>query len=721
MQTPAHNADFNTPESVLRILIIEDSPTGIRFLTQALSGAAYDCIIATDGESGIRLAREALPRLILLDIQMPGIDGYETCRKLKQDPATADIPVIFLTSMADTASKLQGFQAGAIDYLTKPSHPEEVIARVRTHVENYRLHHELQDAVTALTLSTERFEAAARGSNDGLWDWNLHSNEIYYSPRWFTMLGFDADSKANHPEFWLERIHPGDRESVERAIRSHLDGATEQLEIEYRIADRGKQTRWVLTRGVALRQNDGTVTRMAGSQTDITSVKVIDRTTGLPNRLTFIDRLEQTRRDTDESGGLMTPLAVIVLELDRHKVVANTLGRDLADQISRAAGERIDARLRRGLRFPAVPQGSLLACIGDGVFAVLISGARDREAIIELSKLLIDDVRMPFNIDTHRIASNMHAGITFQNTADAEPEQALAEAEAALHEARGRSADRYRIYDKTIRAKLRSRQTVENELWRIFNHRGNHAEADKYFELVYQPIVQVDNGEVTGCEALIRWNHRHHGQLNPMDFIPLAEQCGAIVPLGEWVISAACRQYHAWARAGLTPPQIAINVSRRQLQELKFPESLQRILSDYRMPSGAIKIEITESVAMQDLEFTINTLSALRETGTQIAMDDFGTGYSSLSYLARLPLDAVKIDRAFISGVTDGGSNRALVDAILGIARSLGLTVIAEGVETKPQFDYLNAAGCEQAQGYLISPPLPVAEFSYLLTHGLDW
>ncbi len=705
----------NSDKASACILIIEDSTTAARFLSNALAGENYECIVASDGIKGLRMAEERIPDLILLDVQMPGIDGFETCRALKELPDTSAIPVVFFTTLSETADKLKGFEAGAVDFLSKTAHPAEVVTRVATHLKVHRLTRKLAETVDALSASTERFEAAAKGANDGIWDWDLQNNTIYYSPRWFVMLGYPEDSAFDRPGFWLDRVHPCDRRMVDQAVNAHLSGKTRHLDVEYRIADRGNQIRWVLTRGIAIRHN-GQVTRMAGSQTDITETKVIDRVTRLPNRLTFVDRLEQTPPGTDGAA-----IAVLVLELERHKALASTHGRDLADDIARAAAVRIDARLRRGVRSLAVGDSHLLASIGDGIFAILLTGVRSKQSVEDLAQVLINDVRAPYSVADQRIASNMFVGMTYQARPADTPEEALDEAEAALDLARSSGGDRYRLYEKTVRSQLRKRRTVENDLWRILTDRANPHIADEQFELFFQPIVKIEDGGIRGCEALIRWNHPDFGRLQPLDFIPLAEQCGAIVPLGQWVIRAACRQFIAWQSAGLTSPQIAINVSRRQLQETDFPDSVQQIFNEVGAPPDALKIEVTESLAMQDLDFTVTTLSRLRSTGIEIAMDDFGTGYSSLSYLAQLPIDTVKIDRAFIDGVTEHKSNRALVEAILGIARSLGLTVIAEGVETKLQFDYLNAAGCDEAQGFLISPPLPVKEFTELLVEGLTW
>lgn len=553
----------------------------------------------------------------------------------------------------------------------------------------------------ALRESEERYALAARGSNDGLWDWKLTTNELYLSPRWNQMLGYVEAERWTNPDFWLSRIHPADRDRVLKVIAAHREGSTSEFATEYRIRQHNGAYLWVLSRGIAVRDTYGTAVRIAGSQTDITQGKVADPLTGLPNRLYFLDRLESALDAVEQNA---RGFAVLFLDLDRFKLVNDSMGHASGDALLDGVAKRLRESTRKALQNA---DSSSVARIGGDEFAILVDGIRQPAEATRLAECLLHDLAPAFPIHGRQVFVSVSIGIAMSSSGST-PEELLRNADTAMYHAKTGGKARFATFDEGMREEAVARLEIETELRKAVD--------DRQFVVHYQPQVSIATRRLTGFEALVRWNHPERGMVPPDKFIPVAEETGLILPLGKWVLREACRQMSEWQENYAIAPRltIAVNVSFEQMAEKSIVEEVNGVLRDTGLAPGALRLEMTESAVMKDPSETIETLRRLKELGLAIEIDDFGTGYSSLSYLSCLPIDTVKIDRSFIRELDTQEDRAEIVRTILELARSLHLDVVAEGVETEAQLGRLDGLGCQRAQGYLFSKPLPASAIPLL-------
>lgn len=553
----------------------------------------------------------------------------------------------------------------------------------------------LNQALSSLKESEERYALAARGANDGLWDWNLATDEIYFSPRWNHMLGLPASETWSGPDQWFSQIHPDEREQVRAGIAAHCEGKTSEFVCEYRMRHKSAGYIWTLSRGIAVRDHSGKALRMAGSQTDITESKSEDPLTHLPNRLHFIDLLEsaiETARQQD------THFAVLFVDLDQFKMVNDSLGHVAGDELLIDVAGRLRTSIRSSSRSGAATQ-SVVARIGGDEFAVLIGHVLpDADASIVADRIL-EKLSEPFEFEGRSVFVSASIGIALNSSAGT-AEELLRNADTAMYRAKTNGRARSEFFNEGMRARVVSRFEVENGLRKAIEERQ--------LVVYYQPIVSPGDNNIRGFEALVRWNHPERGLIQPGDFIPIAEESDIIVLLGRWVLRESCRQMAEWQRA--FPPlralTVSVNVSARQLCDSHLVEDVESALADSGLRPESLALEMTESSIMGNAQQTLDTLDRLKAMNIRLEIDDFGTGYSSLSYLQRLPFDILKIDRSFIREMTAGNGSLEIVKAILQLARSLKLEVIAEGVETDQQLCQLHELGCNYLQGYLFSKPV---------------
>ena len=643
--------------------------------------------------------------LVLLDIEMPDVSGLEALASLRLTYSAIHLPVIMVTARTQSEDIVKALELGANDYLAKPIDFPVALARVRTHLAH--LH-----AEQALRESEERYALAARGSNDGLWDWNLRDDEIYFSPRWKSMLGFSETEIVDRPEEWFSRIHEGDREKLKTSIAEHLKGDTPHLETEARMLHKDGVFRWMLTRGLMIRDETGKPWRMAGSQTDITEGKVADPMTGLPNRLLFLDRLSRVM-----ARGLRHPelmFAVLFLDLDGFKLVNDSLGHAAGDQLLVSVAKRLEGSLRSADTLARLDESFTFARLGGDEFAILLSDLKDASDAKVVAERLIRELTEPHVIDKVELFTSVSIGIALSALGHEEPEDYVRDADTAMYRAKALGKGRYEVFDADMRAMITQRLQVENDLRRAL-------ERQELFN-VYQPIISLESGTIVAFEALMRWHHPTRGLLQPIDFIPVAEETGIIREIGWWALSEACRQIAVWRAmhpsfAHLT---MSVNLSVKQFAQPNFGAKLERLLTEHNLPDGTLKLELTESSIMADSTATIALLSQIKSLGVRLAIDDFGTGYSSLSYLQRFPLDTLKIDRSFTSAMGAGGKDDGMIArTIMPLARHLGLDVVAEGVETLEQADLLKGLQCRYAQGFLFSKPIVADDVQRLLVETL--
>ncbi len=562
-------------------------------------------------------------------------------------------------------------------------------------------------AEAALRESEERYALAVLGAHDGIWDWNLQANQVYYSPRWKEQLGFHGELPAV-PEAWLERVHPEDLPLLRSEIARHLSGLTPNFEVEHRVRHADGSWRWMLVRGVALRDDTGLPYRMAGSQSDITERKLAeeqllqgsfhDAITGLPNRALFLDRLEQALGRAARSQDYRC--AVLFLDLDRFQAINESLGHALGDKLLAEVGRRLRENLQ---------PGDTLARLGGDEFAILLEELPDAGAAVRIAKRLGKALEVPIEMDGRQVFVTASTGIAWSGTGYLKPEDMLRDADTAVYRAKRLGRGRHEVFDAATHARALQQIELETDL-RFAMERGE-------LRLHYQPIVRLQDGLLCGFEALVRWQHPRRGLLAPAEFIPLAEENGLVVPIGRWVLREACQQMAEWRRRfpDLDMLAAAINLSGQQFAQEGLLHEIETALEETGLPPSALKIEITESQIVASPDATAKILEQIRAMGVQVSIDDFGTGYSSLSYLHRLPVRCVKIDRSFVTGLPTDQSSDGIVRAILALARTLGLQVVAEGVETTAQRDHLRSLGCDFAQGFLYSRPVPPARATELL------
>lgn len=576
-----------------------------------------------------------------------------------------------------------------------------------THVIEYtRDITERKRAEAALRESEQRYALAAQGANDGLWDWNLGNNRIYYSVRWKSMLGYNDRDIGDSPEEWFSRIHSDDREKVWSRINNYLNQGDKHFEIEYRILHKNGTFLWMLCRGIAVKDSRGTSCRMAGSQTDISSRKLAedqlihdafhDALTGLANRALFRDRLEhaidRSKRKYDNI------YAVMFLDVDRFKVINDSLGHAAGDKLLIEISKRINACIR---------PGDTVARLGGDEFAVLLENINDVSHVKKVVDRIQREFEPAFILNGNELYITQSIGIALELDRYEEPDQILCDADIAMYAAKSKGKARYEIFDDGMHNSIMDRLQLEADLRIAVEHL-------KDFVIHYQPILKVEARELVGFEALVRWQHPRRGLIAPMDFIPLAEETGLIHSLGLWILKQACVQMKLWRETFQTPHplKMSVNVSGKQLLKEDFVDLVLEILNETGIDPHMLAIEFTESIVMENIDIAMLAMNRLREIGVHIHIDDFGTGYSSLSYLHKFPVTALKIDRSFITNMSLNEENREIVRTIIALAQNLNLKVIAEGIELSTQLEDIGSMDCNFVQGYFFSKAMSAFDIS---------
>lgn len=579
-----------------KILVVDDTPANTELLMDFLPYRGYDVRAADGGVAALALAEAFCPDLILLDIRMPGMDGYEVCRRLKANPATCDIPVIFLSALDDVPDKVRAFEVGGVDYMTKPLHLQEVLVRVESQIS-------LQQAKAEICKLNAELEERVK----------LRTTQL------------------------------------EQEVQKHM--ATQQ-QLQY--------------------------------------LAFHDPLTGLPNRSLFLERLERALKRIKHRENYR--FSVLYLDCDRFKLVNDSLGHLFGDRLLVEVSHRLKQILR--------PVDSI-ARFGGDEFSILLEEIADKDDATVVAERIQQTMTTPFYINDTEIFIDVSIGIVCGNTDYDLPDTILRDADTAMYRAKAQGKACYQVFHPEMHAFSRKAFELQTNL-RLALERQE-------FMLYYQPIVSLATGATEGFEALLRWQHPTLGFIPPSEFIPVAEEMGSIGAIGEWTLREACRQIKAWQEkyGEQDSLNVSVNLSVRQFALPNLIEQIDCILAETGVTGNVLQLEITETAIMDNAESAHEILDQLKQRHIQLSIDDFGTGYSSLNYLHRFTVDTLKIDRSFTSTILTNKQNAAIVQAIVFLAHQLGMDVVAEGVETEQELEYLREIGCEFAQGYYFAKPLP--------------
>ena len=552
----------------------------------------------------------------------------------------------------------------------------------------------------ALRESEERLRFALEAAQAAPWRWDCIADTSDCSPPFLAQHGLDPAQASISLDTWLASLHPDDRSAAQKAVRAAQVSGAADYHLQYRTTPPGQGLRWIETFGRVERDAEGTALTISGISFDVTDrFETLERIaylahhdglTGLPNRALFLDRLEGALKAMRGGRGC----TVLLVDLDHFKEVNDTLGHPAGDMLLCSVAARLQAE---------VGPNDTLARLGGDEFAVLLGQTDDAQAAVKLAEQIIGAIDLGFDLDGQPVSVGASVGIAMAPS-DAIGAKALVKAaDVALYRAKADGSGCLRFFEAERDSRMQRLRSLEVDLRRAW--------AAREFHLVFQPIIAVETGAVSGLEALLRWQHPERGPVMPDSFIPLAEETGLIVPIGEWVLEEACRAACDWP--GM--PALAVNLSAVQLAHPGLVAAVGGALARAGLPATRLELVITETVMMKETLATLATLERLKALGIRIAMDDFGTGYSSLRTLQRFAFDKVKIDRSFIAGMGEARQNAAIVRAVTGMCESLGMISTAEGVETAEQLAALAREGCREAQGFLFSPPVPAAEVPALL------
>ncbi|WP_299644350.1 EAL domain-containing protein [uncultured Chloroflexus sp.] len=711
-----------------RILIVDDQEVLRFLLRRELTALGHTIDEAPDGPTALQMLRQHAFDIVLLDIMMPGMDGIQVLNHMKSDPDLFDLSVIVVSADIDIDHIVTCIGNGADDYVFKPYNIVLLNARINASLERKRLRDrerryrlelermvaertaDLERSQEALRISEERYALAARGANDGLWDWNIAAGTIYFSPRWKEMLGYAEDEIGDTPSEWFDRIHPDDRELFEVRLMAHFRRLISNFQHEYRILHRDGSYRWMLCRGLAVWDQHDQAVRITGSQTDITDRKkaeqqlqhdaLHDSLTGLPNRVLFTDRLERAivrlRREPQRH------FAVLFLDLDRFKVINDSLGHEFGDRLLIAVAVRLQELVR---------PNDTVARLGGDEFTILLEPIEHEQQAEQVAERIQHALSAPLYLQGHKIVISSSIRIAYSSSGYAQPADLIRDADTAMYHAKLRGKACYVRFDPSMHTEALAKLQLEQDL--------RFGLARNEFRLFYQPIVLLRTGAIVGFEALIRWQHPQRGLLAPGEFLPLAEETGLIVPMTWWVLEEACRQMQRWHEQNPTEPRlsISVNLSGRIFTQPDLIDRLQYILHQTGLPPQYLKLEITEHTFIEFGNFTNHLLEGIRSLGVELCIDDFGTGYSSLSYLHTFPVNVLKIDRSFVNRLDVKSSQGDIVQTIIQLAHNLNMEVVAEGIETPEQFEQLKQLACSHGQGWLFAPALSEAEAQALISN----
>ncbi len=684
------------------ILVVEDTPESLLLISEVLMSRNYEVCTATSGEEALVLAQAQSPALILLDMCMPGMDGIECCRKLKANDITANIPVIFLSSTTDSDDKTEGFSAGAVDFVSKPFDFNELLARVRTHLELSQLNHHLSalvdEKIVALQLSQMRFRALMEHAPEAILVFDVDANHFVDAN--LKALQLTGRSLAELCKLGPENLYAVDETStrlIAENVRMKSDAAKAGAEPVFeRIIVRPDGTRThcevhlsLMPRdvGYLIRASFIDISQRIAANKKIQHLAYFDQLTGLLNSQGFEPKLKdliEQRAHSDQE-----PFALILLDLDDFKYVNDVYGQEIGDKLLCHVATCLN-QLK--------PTEGFVARRGGDEFMVLIPHLHETPIDV-LATDMLTKIAAPSHLNGVRINTTASMGICIYPGNGDNHLDLLRNCDMAMYQGKTQGKACFQLFDSILRREFMERVELVDALTVAID--------ENQFEVYYQPQIDLQSQSVVGLEALVRWHHPKQGMISPARFIPLAEETGLILPIGRWVLREACRQLREWLDQGLNPIPVSVNLSTRQFQDHTLLDFIDEVLTETHLPPELLDLEITESCAMLSPQQSIQIMNDIRQRGVHLSIDDFGTGYSSLSYLIQLPVNVMKIDQSFVRNINNDPKAGTLCDSINFMAHRMGMKVIAEGVETDAQLKFLLSIAVDMVQGYLFSKPLP--------------
>lgn len=691
--------DDQLPITPPKLLLVDDKQENLFTLKRILASVGGDLHTAMSGQEALSLMLEHDYALVLLDVQMPNMDGFETANLMREHVKTRDIPVIFVTALSTDHRYIKaGYAAGAVDYLLKPIDSAILLGKVRVFLELAHKRFSLESAMAQLQRVSRRHQVILNCANEGILGIDKNGHIMFSNPSAENLLhardsnlsGFhlekifaDSGNVNDDPEHVLRLVATEGQHRSEDARFCRLDGSC--FPVDYScaaIVDNEHEYA-----GSVLVFND--ITERKNVEQQLIRLARYDDLTGLANRTLFRDSLRKSMARAKRNGRLM---GLLFFDLDRFKAVNDELGHSAGDELLR----EVARRLQQGVR-----ESDLVARLGGDEFAIVIDEIETAANAGQIAEKLLGELARPMMIEGRRVSTFTSIGIAIYEGDEDSPEAIIKKADTAMYEAKRRGRNGYRYFNEGMTGELSRRKSLENDLAAALENGA--------LEVHYQPQVTANDSTIVGYEALVRWPDQKRGLVSPLEFIPVAEECGLIEKLGDFVIATACRQLADWRSTEVVAAdcRMAINISVMQLHSGMLVPRVRECLEEAGLSPADIELELTESVVMDDAAVAMEQLASLAELGVKIAIDDFGTGYSSLSYLQRLPLDTLKIDRTFISGIGEHPNSDVIVRSILALATSLGIDVVAEGVETEQQATFLRRHGCKLLQGYLFGKPAP--------------
>ena len=688
-----------------KVLVVDDDLAGLLMASEALSAAGFEVIEAEDGQEAIEQFDAHSPDIVVMDVVMPRMNGFESCAVIREREGGGHVPILMITGLDDVESIQKAYEAGATDFVTKP---------INFFLLPYRVRYMMRSAKNAddLRASQIKLDKAQRIAKLGQWEWLLDNDRVIWSSQCGNIL--KSETLGDQLTDFLDAVHEDDRGHV-AGILERARSDAKRFNFEFRT---GKNAEDQDARIIHVEAEPESGNHMVGTIQDITertnaeeqihNLAYYDLVTGLPNRAHLYDMiaLAQSRSEKQSSK-----FALLFLDLDHFKQVNDTLGHNAGDLLLRKVSSRLKHAIRQRPSHPTVIQPEsnkanteVIARLGGDEFVVLVDYVDRVEDAAYVARRICKTLSKSFNLEGNEVRITTTIGISLFPDDGTSADMLLKHADVAMYHAKEQGRNGYQFYSQSIHQLALERFAMERDLRETLERDGFHLE--------YQPKLELKSNEITGLEALVRWEHPERGKVSPADFIPLAEETGLIVPLGEWVLKTACEQMVSWLDEGIPPFIMAVNCSAIQLVRTDMASVIKEVLDNTGLNPAYLEIELTESLLMQDVEEGIVILQALKDLGLHVSIDDFGTGFSSLSYLKRLPVDKLKIDQSFVKDLTTDPGDAAIVTSMITLAHNLDLTVIAEGVESPEQLGFLRAERCDEIQGYYISKPMPADDFS---------